>query len=199
MRSDTTASPYLVSTPLRSLTGESSKTAHRVKVSAFGHGPLAISGIITIDILKRFSDEINNGHDYLDLDDLQYVPLDDATVLGQAGTGLVRKCNIVFIKREPETDEEKYFRPVHLRTVERHHVSMLAGNWLITGVLSLVQKQPMELAIAPPVVGYRFLPVISAQAVYVPHPTLAVNGGDVMLVNRAYISSIGEYFLQPAA
>jgi hypothetical protein len=165
-------------------------TTTRIKIVAFNQSPVAVFGSMVVDGLKRFSDEINNNQDTIQLEDTQYIVIGTNTVMGQASVGIIRKSNVVFINREPETSKEKDDRPFKARAVDRQQVSILAGDWLVSGVISLPPKQPLELTIAPPSIGFRFLPVTSANAVYIPNPNMVVNGGVVLLVNRAFITSL---------
>lgn len=163
----------------------------RIRVAVFDQSPVAIFGAINLDPIKRFSDEINNNLDIVYLEEAQFVLAGaNNVVMGEARTGLIRKSNAVLINREPERLEERGQRSFRPRAIEKRQVSILAGNWMVTGVITLPPRQPVETIIAPPSVGYRFLPVTSASAVYALNPQLVVRGGVVLLVNRAFISSI---------
>jgi hypothetical protein len=166
-----------------------------VRVDAYGQSPVSIIGYTTIDSHRRFSDDINTNQETITLQDAEYLYLDGVSAIsqkiGEAKTAILHKHNIVLISREPETEEEKDFRPYMPKTLERAQVNLMAGNWVISGVVYVSPRQPVSQAITPTTNGLLFLPVTSAKTIFGPNPRIELpNTVDVLLINRSWITSI---------
>jgi hypothetical protein len=165
-----------------------------IRVDAFGQSPVAILGYIPIDTHRRFSDEINTNQESITLQDAMYLNLNTAPEpprkLAEAKNAALHKRNLVMIRREAETEEEKEFRPMLTRTLDKAQVDLLAGNWLISGVVSMAPRQPVSQAIAAVTSPLLFLPVTSAKAMFTPNPKIELPLCDVLLVNRYWITAV---------
>jgi hypothetical protein len=160
-----------------------------VGVSIYGRNNIAITGKIASTPGRRFSDEINgNTDEVLRLEGCRYIQLGTNAIIGQTQSGAVRKSGIVFMSREEEANEERQQRVMAVRASEKHQAAIYADNWLLSGVVTLLPRQPFDAILTGATGGHYFLPVTSARAVYSLDPKVVVEAS-LILLNKVSIMS----------